>query len=101
LLAVALLLQGSLTALSQDVIDHNDTSAPLTFVDKVKEQIPIWRADKSGQFENPELDLVEDDVKLWDNATDALTRDAIQEMLIEDWYKLVAVDEQLKNEKVI
>ena len=80
--------------------DHADTSAPMTFPDKVRQQLPLWFTDGLGQFERPELAQVTADLELYDSATDSATRDALESMLRDDWNRLELKDEQLHSMRI-
>jgi len=76
-------------------------ASPKTFSEEVREQIPIWRDNEYGRFENAELDAVELDLTLFDAAYDDDTKAAILDMMSNDWNALCAVDDALHKEKVI
>jgi hypothetical protein len=78
-----------------------DDASPKKFSEEVREQIPIWRADKYGRFENAELNTVEMDLALFDAAGDTETKAAILDMMGDDWDALCATDDALHKERVI
>ena len=70
-------------------------------VRQIRQQLPLWIADDKARFEGPEIREVQLDLKLYDDATDSVTRDALEDMLLDDWLALDAVDDILDKMRLI
>jgi hypothetical protein len=70
-------------------------------VQQMFEKMPLWEADKLGQFERQEITLVEVDVAMCQADTDVNEFMEDYNHMLTDYYALEALDESLKTRDVI